>query len=384
MKKRAYWHNRIEAAWERDSLLWLSGVRQAGKTILGKSLDEIEYFNCQIPRIRRQMEKPRDFLSAVAGKRLVIDEIHRLREPSELLAAAADEFPGTRILATGPSAFRVSPAFRQRLENRVREIWLTPMMSAGLADFGNGDVIHRLKAGGLPPFFMSSQLSESEYQGWMDAYWARDIQARVRVSKHWSFQRFMEMLFEHSGEVFEAVRYAEPCGITHPTVANYLKILEETLVVHLVRPYTTKRPTEIVSAPRVYAFDTGFVCYYRGWGEICDENRSDLWRHFILNEIQSRSQFRGVRYWRDKSGHDVDFVLAGSGDGPVAIQCGWTVDQADLRSIRAFRYQYPVGGNWLVCQDAGEPYEFVDGGTSFRVIGLDALAELLETKRLAA
>jgi predicted AAA+ superfamily ATPase len=35
-----------------------------------------------------------------------------------------------------------------------------------------------------------------------------------------------------------------------------------------------------------------------------------LWEHFVLNEIIARSQSREVFYWRDKRGHEVDFVIA--------------------------------------------------------------------------
>ncbi len=40
----------------------------------------------------------------------------------------------------------------------------------------------------------------------------------------------------------------------------------------VVRPFTTRRATEIVAAPRVYGFDTGFVAYYRGWRTLRSKN----------------------------------------------------------------------------------------------------------------
>ncbi|MHB0915332.1 MAG: ATP-binding protein [Thermoleophilia bacterium] len=384
MKKRTYWHNLIESAWEQSSLLWLSGVRQTGKTVLGLSLDDIEYFNCEVPRIRREVEEVRGFLAGVSGKRVVIDEIHRLRQPAELLHLAATEFPDTRVLVTGPASLKAYADSYPDIESSIREIWLTPMMSAGLTDFGNNDVVHRLQAGGLPNFFMSDDLSEAEYQKWMDVFWARDVQSRVRVSKHWSFQRFMELLFENSGGIFEALSYAKPCDISHPTVASYLRILEEALVVHLVRPFTTQRPTEIVSAPRVYAFDTGFVCYYRGWGQLGEEDLADLWRHFILNEIQSRNQLRDVRYWRDKSGHNVDFILVDQAQPPVAVQCAWSPEQLDLRSLKAFRYQYPDGENWVVCREVSDACEDEGVDLNLRFVGLNELAGILDTRRQVA
>ncbi|MBI4026942.1 MAG: AAA family ATPase, partial [Verrucomicrobia bacterium] len=104
MVNRQYWINLVEKAWERKPVVWLSGVRRAGKTWLCQSLSEVEYFDCELPRVRMQMEDPEEFLSGLKGKRIVLDEIHRLRNPSELIKIAADHFRTVRVIATGSSS----------------------------------------------------------------------------------------------------------------------------------------------------------------------------------------------------------------------------------------------------------------------------------------
>lgn len=89
MVQRRFWLAKIEAAWQRRSLIWLSGVRRVGKTYLCQSLSNIEYFDCELPRVRQMMADPQAFLDEVKGKRVVLDEIHRLGNPSELLKIAA-------------------------------------------------------------------------------------------------------------------------------------------------------------------------------------------------------------------------------------------------------------------------------------------------------
>lgn len=84
MKTRNFWLEKIEKAWRRP-VLWLSGVRRVGKTCLCQSLDDIEYFDCELPRIRRLMDDPQAFLEGLKGRRVVLDEIHRLGNPSQLL-----------------------------------------------------------------------------------------------------------------------------------------------------------------------------------------------------------------------------------------------------------------------------------------------------------
>jgi len=203
MRKRPYWTASIEQAWKRRPVLWLSGVRRVGKTTLCRSLPNVEYFDCELPRTRREMEDPEAFLEGSRGKRVVLDEIHRLANPSQLLKIAADHYRDVRIVATGSSALGASARFRDTLAGRKAEIWLTPMVLADLADFGKTDLRYRLLRGGLPPFFLSAELPEREFQEWLDAYWAKDILELFRLERRHSFQRLVEQrhltAYEHEG-----------------------------------------------------------------------------------------------------------------------------------------------------------------------------------------
>src|SRR3989338_2005100 len=140
----------------------------------------------------------------------------------------------------------------------------------------------------------------------MDAYWAKDIQELFRLEKKYSFQKFIELIMAQSGSIFEATRFTTPCEVSRTTITNYLKVLEATFVAHVIHPFSFHRPTEIISAPKIYGFDTGFVCYYRGWHQLREEDLGILWEHYVLNEIQARLHTRRIHYWRDKRGHEMD------------------------------------------------------------------------------
>ena len=351
MKNRPLWRDKIEKAWETRSVLWLSGVRRAGKTTLCRSLAEVEYFDCELPRTRRQLDDAEAFLDGLRGKRVVLDEIHRLDNPSQLLKIAADHYRDTRIVATGSSTLGASAKFRDTLAGRKTEIWLTPMVHSDLEAFGRTGLAHRFLHGGLPPFFLAKGLPERDFQEWMDAYWAKDIQELFRLERRHSFQRFVELLMAASGGIFEATRYARPCEVSRTTIANYLAVLETTFVAHVLRPFSSNASTEIVSAPKVYGFDTGFVCYYRGWHQLRREDMGLLWEHFVLNEMHAHLQSRDIRYWRDKKGHEVDFVLARRNRPPIAVECKWSANDFDPTGIKSFCKRYPQGDSYVVAQD---------------------------------
>jgi predicted AAA+ superfamily ATPase len=376
---RAFWINLLEQAWSKRPVVWLAGVRRVGKTYLSRALSATEYFDCELPRVRRLMEDPQEFLEGLRGRRIVLDEIHRLPNPSELLKIAADHYPESRVLATGSSTLAASVKFKDTLAGRKRDVWLTPMCLADLADANRPDLRHRLLRGGLPPFFLGESLPERDFQEWMDAYWAKDIQELFRLERRSSFQRFTELILAQSGGIFEATRFAAPCEVTRPTIANYLKVLESTFVAHVIRPFSTHRRSEIVAAPKVYGFDTGFVCYYRGWQDLRREDLGVLWEHFVLNELMAQSQSREIFYWRDVRGHEIDFVLAPRRARPLAVECKWSWGDFDAANLGAFRRQYPEGENVVVAQDVDRTFTRNYGNLSVRFERLSSVAERMAT-----
>ena len=356
MVHRHFWLKLLERAWEHRTVVWLAGVRRVGKTCLCQDLPDVEYFDCELPRVRRSMLDPQSFLEGLAGKRIVLDEIHRLQNPSELLKIAADHYPGTHIVATGSSTLGASRKFKDTLAGRKRDLWLTPMCLPDMEDAKQLNLQRRFLRGGLPPFFLPERHPERDFQEWMDAYWAKDIQELFRLERRDSFQRFTELTMAQSGGIFDATRFAGPCEVSRPTIANYLRVLEATFVAHVIRPFSSRRPTEIIAAPKVYGFDTGFICYYRGWQELRDDDLGVLWEHFVLNEIMARSQSREISYWRDKRGHEVDFVLATQRKRPLAIECKWSANNFDPTNLRAFRHQHPEGSNLVLAHDVDRSF----------------------------
>jgi hypothetical protein len=378
MVRRRFWTGRIEAAWRLKPVVWLSGVRRSGKTVLAQGLARTRYYDCEIPSVRARVSDPERFLSANRGRRIVLDEVHRLDNPSELLKIAADHYRDIRVLATGSSSLGATRKFRDTLVGRKANVWLTPMNSRDLQDFRRVDLDYRMTRGGLPPFFLERVVREREFQDWMDAYWAKDIEELFRLERRASFQRFAELVMARSGSMFEATDFARSCEINRATVLNYLSVLEQTYVVHILKPFSSRRAVEIVSAPKIYAFDTGFACYYRGLKGLTRAESGVLWEHIVLNELQAGLQTRRIGYWRDKKGHEVDFVIPVRGGPPVAIECKLKADGAGLGGLAAFGRAYPGASLLVAAADARGIRQIGTADLKVAVAGLGDLVEAVK------
>lgn len=377
--RRLYWEDRLQGLFEKKSVVWLKGVRRSGKTTLCKQLEGAEYFDCELPRVRRLLDDPEAFFSELraSGRKLVVlDEIHKLQDSSQALKIAADHFPEVRVIATGSSSLGALGKFKDTLTDRKRDLWLTPMNFRDLGDFGEASLKTRLERGGLPPAFLSGD--EEFHKDWLDSFWSKDIQEIFRVEKRDSFLRFMELLFTQSAGTFEATRFAKLCEVSRPTILNYLRILEETFVVTVVRPFHAGGATEIVAAPRVYGYDTGFVVFFKGWKPVRADDLGILWEHFVLNELCSLLQDpRRIHYWRDKQHHEVDFVLPLKRGKVAAIECKWQERKFEATGMRQFRRLHPDGPNYVVASDLARRSVRKIGGLEVTLLPIGELAREL-------
>jgi predicted AAA+ superfamily ATPase len=380
MVPRTFWLKSLESAWERGSIVWLAGARGAGKTSLCQSIPDLEYFHCGLPNIQRRVEDPEEFLGKLKGKKIVLDEIHRLPNPFRILKMAADHFPSLKVIATALTSLQSSSVSRDPLGEKITQVWLTPMMSRDLVDFGDPDLAHRFLTGGLPSFFLKPKRPE-DFQEWLDLFWAKDIQEPFRLESRNSFQKFVELLFRQSGELFEASRFTGDCQVSRPTITKYLSALEATRTVQVLRPFSTQRSVEIISIPKVYAFDTGFFCYYRGWQQLREDDFPVLWKYWVLNELASHVQAPPIQYWRDKRGHEVDFVLIRKEMGIIAITSRWRAQEFSPRDLRAFRYHYPGGLNWIVCDDVKKGYTHSFGKLKVEFMSLEEMGRRLSAAK---
>lgn len=102
-----------------------------------------------------------------------------------------------------------------------------------------------------------------------------------------------------------------------------------------------------------------------------------LWEHVVLNEIQARLQTRDINYWRDKRGHEVDFVLARRGRAPIAIECKWTATDLDPAGLVAFHGRYPRSRLFVVTSDERGARPKTAGGVEVTVTNLASLMDAL-------
>lgn len=377
MIARPLWRARLEEAWKRAPVVWLTGPRRVGKTVLARSLPDTEFLNCDLPSVSERLEDPEGFYASVSKRVVVFDEVHQLPDPSRLLKIGADAFPRLRILATGSSTLAATQKFRDSLTGRKRVVELTPVLHEELEAFGVTDIRQRLQRGGLPPALLAEHHDPEFYSEWQDSYFARDVQELFRLEKRAGFLRVLGLLLRQSGGMLSVTKLASDSQITRPTIMNWLEVYQVTHAIRLLRPFTAGGRREIVAQPKVYGFDTGFVCHARGWDRLRNEDCGLLWEHLVLESLVA-SRVGRICYWRDKQQREVDFILPRGRDAADAIECKWQSNEFAPRGLLAFRESYPKGRNFVVTPGPSmTPYERTIGGLRVKFLSFESLRQLV-------
>jgi len=369
MINRPTWLDCIEQAWHRRSIVWLSGVRRVGKTTLAQMIPDAIYMNCDKPSVLRAMEDPELFLDGLEpGSMLILDEVHRLDNPSRLLKIAADEYAHLKVLATGSSTLAATRKFRDSLTGRKQCIHLCPVLWEESNDsFGVRSLDHRLLHGGLPDPLLSKNKDHSFFSEWIDSFYARDIQELFGIRNRQGFLALFRLLLRQSGGQLDYSKLASLSELSRPTVKAHIEAMQVAHAVHLLRPFHSGGKREIVSRPKCYAFDTGFVTFEKGWDTIRDDDRGLLWEHLVLDSLRFHFSDENIFYWQDKSHREVDFVIRRSRDCVDVVECKMNPDKLDVGSIQVFRSMYPEGENYIASPSAKKPYRIRRGGMVFHV-----------------
>lgn len=359
--------------WTQKSIVWLSGVRRVGKTSLCRQIPDGRYFNCDLPSVQRQLADPEFFLQQQHGEApLLLDEVHRIKDPAITLKIAADEYPNLRILATGSSTLHATGKFRDSLTDRKRSLHLLPVLwRECLNAFGQPDLDRRLLNGGLPGVLLRPKPDPAFFEDWMDSFYARDIQDLFGLRNRTGFMALLKFIALRNGGLLDVSDLAKETGMSRPTVMAHLDAMEIAHAIVRVPPFHGGGHREIVRRPRVYAFDTGLVAHVRGWESIREGDRGLLWENLVLDELRAVRAPSTIHYWRDKSQREIDFVIEHSPGVVDTVEAKINPDAFEPDAVTAFRQIYPHGRNWLVCPFVRKPHALRKGGLVLEVCSTD-------------
>jgi hypothetical protein len=352
------------------------GPRQAGKSTFVWSLLRdrdprgVLFLNAEEGLVRTWTSSAAGVLADLRAefplvRTVFIDEAQRIDDAGLFVKGLVDAGPGLDLWVTGSSSFHLMDRTRESLAGRAEREVLLPFSVGEIVEFeapapgavrtavAAGTARRMLVLGGYPGAWFHRDPA-FELGNLVEAFVMRDASDLFRVRRIDAFRRLLQLLAGQIGQMASYSEWSRALGISVSTVREYLALLEETWVVHLLPAFAGGRRSEITSAPRVHFHDIGIRNAVAGaTGDDVDRrpDRGALYEGLVFSELmKARPRDWTIHYWRTKGGAEVDFVLA-KGERTIGVEVKAGPAGPTGRSPRSFIEAYEP-----------EAFVFVHGG----------------------
>ena len=352
----------------------LLGPRQSGKTTLaghiarqGLSGRETVYLDLESDSDRERLADAELYLAGHEDRLVILDEVQRMPELFLSLRGLIDRgrarSAGTgRFLLLGSASIDLLKQSGETLAGRIAYVELSPFDAM---EVDGGDRDRLWSRGGFPDSFLadSDEASVVWRENFIRTYLERDIpQLGPRVPAE-TLRRFWIMLAHVQGGLLNAAQLARSLAVDGKTVARYLDLLVDLLLVRRLPPLHANVGKRLVKSPKVYVRDSGIVHALLGLDDyeavLGHPVAGGSWEGFVLETLVGSAPERTrASFYRTSAGAEIDLVLEMPGGRLWAIEIkrglapnldrGFHRAREDLRPERSFvvysgEDRYPKG-----------------------------------------
>ena len=363
----------------------LLGPRQVGKTTLARVIAEAAdslYLDLENPSDLEKLADARGYLGARRGRLIVLDEVQRAPGLFQELRGLIDERihdgeAAGHFLLLGSASIDLLRQSSESLAGRIAYLELSPL---DVREVGREQQTRLWIRGGFPRSFLAESDSDSAVwrENFIRTYLERDIPLLGPRIPAETLRRFWTMLAHGQGSLLNAANLARALAVEGKTVAKYLDLMVDLLLVRRLPPLHANVGKRLVRSPKTYVRDSGIVHTLLR----LDDEDSVLghpvagmsWEGFVIETLMRAAPDRAqASFYRTATGVEVDLILELPGNRLWAIEIkrglapkvekGLRVALADLKPDKAF-----------LVSSGDERYS---KGEGIEAIGLSALAEML-------
>lgn len=310
----------------------LLGPRQVGKTTLAHSIAETMpsvYLDLESERDLAKLAEPELYLGGHRDELVVLDEVHRVPGLFRSLRGLIDQGRRSgrragRFLLLGSASVELLRQAGETLAGRVAHLELTPLDVLET----EADASDRLwLRGGFPESFLapSDAASLRWRRDFLRTYLERDIpQLGPRIPAE-TLRRFWTMLAHQQGGLLNAADLARGLGVDGKTVARYLDLLVDLLLVRRLAPWSRNVGKRLVKSPRVYVRDSGVLHALLGLGDgealLGHPVSGPSWEGFAIETLAGVAPDGAeVGFYRTQAGAEVDLLVTFPGQRTWAVE----------------------------------------------------------------
>ncbi len=311
----------LDSALAESPAVALLGPRQVGKTTLALEVARNRpsvYLDLESDAARAKLTDPELYLEQHADKLVVLDEIHRAPQLFRTLRGLIDAGRRTgrgkgRFLILGPASIDLLKQSSESLAGRIRYLELAPLHAG---EVGRGRLDSLWLRGGFPESLLApTEAASLRWRGdFIRTYLERDIpQLGPRIPAE-TLRRFWTMLAHHQGSLLNAASLARALAVDGKTIASYLDLLVDLLLVRRLAPWHGNIRKRLVKSPKAYVRDIGLVHALLGIGDrealLAHPVAGATWEGMAIESlIAAAPAGTEANFFRTSTGDEIDLLL---------------------------------------------------------------------------
>lgn len=339
----------------RNRSVFLFGPRQTGKsTLVRQQLADAKTINLLESDTRFALERAPQRLRewcSVPGELVVIDEVQKLPKLLDEVHLLIEQNK-TRFVLTGSSARKLRDGGVNLLGGRARSLHLHPLSIHELGD--RFDLDRAIHHGLLPSIYLGDE-PELDLAAYVGTYLQEEIAHEALTRNVPAFARFLEVAALCNSQQVNYSKVANDAQVARTTVQEYFQILRDTLLGWDLPAWQRTKKRKPVATSKFQFFDHGVARQLRGTGRVQPQSPEygHAFESWIGHELKSWCDYRGkgasLCFWRARSGHEVDFVLADE----VAVEAKASANVTDrhLAGLAALKDEGLLKRHVVVCQE---------------------------------
>ena len=337
----------------RRKMVFVSGPRQVGKTTMARGLAGAKkgYLSWDVAADREKILRGQ----LPPAPLWVFDEIHKYRSWRNFLKGVFDgRRPSQRILVTGSARLDFYRYGGDSLQGRYHLLRLHPLSVAELKLKTPGELRSLLTLGGFPePWFGGSEVEARRWsREYRDRLVREDVAGLERVQDLGNIELLALRLPELVGAPLSVNALREDLQVAHKTVANWLRILERLYAIFRLAPFGAPRLRAVKKEQKHYQFDWTLVPDSGARFENLVASHLLKWVHF---EQDAKGRDLELRYFRDRDGREVDFVVTEKG-APLLFVEAKSADADISSSLRSLKALFPKAEAWQISAAGTKDY----------------------------
>ncbi len=357
------------------------GPRQVGKTTLALEIaqyTESIYLDLESVADRAKLSEPELYLKDHEDKLVILDEVHRVPDLFQSLRGLIDHGRrkgkrSGRFLLLGSASMDLLRQSGETLAGSIAYLELAPF---DVLEVETVDVDKLWVRSGFADSFLAVDDSRSLHwrNHFIRTYLERDIpQLGPRIPAE-TLSRFWVMLAHNQGGLLNAAALARGLGVDGKTIAKYLDLMVDLLLVRRLMPWRKNVGKRLVKSPKVYVRDSGVTHALLGLGDkesvVGHPVVGQSWEGFVIENMLSVTLERTqASFYRASGGAEVDLVLVLPGRKPWAIEIKRSLDPKPAKGFHSACVDVKPEAKYIV-YSGKERFTVANGVEAISVIDL--------------